>query len=232
MPVPEPYEFFIDPGRCIGCNACVQACTECDTHKGRSMIQLDFVDLARSPQTAPLVCMHCESPTCAEVCPADAIKRTDDGVVQSARKPRCIACNNCVLACPFGIPKMDTAAGLMMKCDLCYDRTSEGLKPMCASVCPSGALWYGTREEITRMRRRSKPVSTFQFGRQTIRTKVNVMVPTGAGDVVDVVAGLRQPAVGHEVAEGVWGHQRDDILDAMAESDVDDPRGAGAEDVR
>ena len=31
--------------------------------------------------------MHCEQPTCAEVCPADAIKRTGDGVVQSARKP-------------------------------------------------------------------------------------------------------------------------------------------------
>jgi hypothetical protein len=49
--------------------------------------------------------MHCEQPTCAEVCPADAIKRTGDGVVQSARKPRCIACGNCVVACvgPEGI---------------------------------------------------------------------------------------------------------------------------------
>jgi len=102
MAVPESNEFFIDPSRCIGCNGCVQACTECDTHKGYSMIQLDYIDQASSPQTVPVVCMHCESPTCAEVCPADAIKRTDDGVVQSARKPRCIACNNCVLACPFG----------------------------------------------------------------------------------------------------------------------------------
>jgi assimilatory nitrate reductase catalytic subunit len=33
MPVPEAQEFFIDPARCIGCNACVQACTECDTPK-------------------------------------------------------------------------------------------------------------------------------------------------------------------------------------------------------
>ena len=137
MPVPAAQEFFIDPARCIGCNACVQACTECDTHKGYAMIQLDYIDHASSPQTVPVVCMHCQSPTCAEVCPADAIKRTSDGVVQTARKPRCIACNNCVLACPFGVPKMHTGMRLMMKCDMCYDRTSVGKKPMCASVCPS-----------------------------------------------------------------------------------------------
>ena len=29
---------------------------------------------------------------------------------RSARKPRCIACNNCVLACPFGVPKMNDRA--------------------------------------------------------------------------------------------------------------------------
>ena len=26
--------FFIDYSRCIGCEACVQACAECDTHRG------------------------------------------------------------------------------------------------------------------------------------------------------------------------------------------------------
>lgn len=177
MPKPEKYEFFVDPSRCIGCQACVQACTECDTHKGVSMIQLDYIDRQVSTQTTPVICMHCDSPTCAEVCPADAIKRTEDGVVQTARKPRCIACNNCVLACPFGVPKMHTEMNLMMKCDMCYDRTSVGLKPMCASVCPSQALYYGTREEIEKMRPRSQPVNTFQFGQQTIKTKVNMMAP-------------------------------------------------------
>jgi Fe-S-cluster-containing dehydrogenase component len=177
MPKPAEYEFFIDSSRCIGCQACLQACAECDTHKGVSLIQLDFIDRSVSTQTAPVVCMHCNSPTCAEVCPADAIKRTEDGIVQTALKPRCIACNNCVLACPFGVPKMHTGMNMMMKCDMCYDRTSVGLKPMCASVCPSQALYYGTREEIEAMRPRSRPVNTFQFGRQTITTKVNMMVP-------------------------------------------------------
>ncbi len=148
MPVPEQYGFFIDPSRCIGCKACVQACSECDTHKGLPMIHLEYLDRAYSTQTMPMVCMHCDSPTCAEVCPADAIKKGEDGVVRSALKARCLGCNNCVLACPFGVPKMNSDFDLMMKCDLCYDRTSVGKKPMCASVCPSQALFFGTREEI------------------------------------------------------------------------------------
>lgn len=49
--------------------------SECDTHKGHSMIHLEFVNRAYSTQTVPVVCMHCDSPTCAEVCPADAIKK-------------------------------------------------------------------------------------------------------------------------------------------------------------
>ncbi len=205
MPVPANLEFFVDPSRCIGCQSCIQACTECDTHKGQSMIQLDWVDRSRSTQTVPVICMHCESPTCAEVCPADAIKRTGDGVVQTARKPRCIACNNCVLACPFGIPKMNTGMNLMMKCDMCYDRTSVGLKPMCASVCPSQALAFGTREEMARLRPNARPVNTFRFGSQAIRTKVNVMIPREAPEeTVDVTASMYEPASGYELMDELF----------------------------
>ena len=189
----SPKEFFIDPSRCIGCQACVQACSECDTHKGQSMIQLDFIDRALSPQTVPVICMHCDQPTCAEVCPADAIKRTEDGVVQTARKARCIACNNCVLACPFGVPKMHDEANLMMKCDMCYDRTSQGLKPMCASVCPRQALFFGTREEFERLRPNSQPADTFRFGAQQVTTKVKMVVPkTFAGNLLQITAPLER----------------------------------------
>ncbi len=205
MPVSELHEFFIDPSRCIGCNACVQACGECDTHKGYAMIQLDWIDQSASPQTVPLICMHCESPTCAEVCPADAIKRTGDGVVQSARKPRCIACNNCVLACPFGIPKMNTPMHLMMKCDMCYDRSSVGKKPMCASVCPSQALFFGTREEMVRLRPSSRPLNTFQFGNQTIKTKVRLLVPkTAPLEPLDVLAALAEPTIGQDLDDDLF----------------------------
>jgi Fe-S-cluster-containing dehydrogenase component len=169
------FEFFIDQSRCIGCQACVQACMECDTHRGRSMIHLEFVDRATTTQTGPVVCMHCEDPACAQVCPADAIKQTEDGIVHSSMKSRCIGCSNCVLACPFGVPQYVATIDQMMKCDMCFDRTSIGKRPMCATVCPSQALVFGPREEVERMRR-EKPVNEIQFGEQTVRTKVNIMV--------------------------------------------------------
>ena len=205
MSVPSHLEFFIDPSRCIGCQACVQACSECDTHKGSSMIHLEYVERSKSTQTTPVVCMHCHSPTCAEVCPADAIKRTEDGVVQSGRKPRCIACSNCALACPFGVPKMKSELDLMMKCDMCYDRTSVGKKPMCASVCPSQALFFGTREEIERLRPRAEPVNQFHFGRQVITTKVNMMVPAARAEYVDVTAAMESGLTGRQVTLTVAG---------------------------
>jgi Fe-S-cluster-containing dehydrogenase component len=197
-------EFFVDPGRCIGCQACVHACAECATHKGHSMIHVEYVDRAASTQTVPTVCMHCESPTCADVCPADAIKRSGDGRVMTARKPRCIACSNCVLACPFGVPKMLSELDLMMKCDMCYDRTSTGRKPMCATVCPSQALYYGTRAEVERLRRRSRPINEFHFGQQTVRTKVSVMVPKdSAVEHLDVTAAMHEPPAGRTIALNV-----------------------------
>jgi Fe-S-cluster-containing dehydrogenase component len=141
------------------------------------MIHLEYIDRSHSVQTVPVVCMHCDQPTCAEVCPADAIKRTGDGVVQSARKPRCIACGNCVLACPFGVPEVYEDRQIMMKCDMCYDRSSVGKKPMCATVCPSQALFFGTLEQIEALRPMSTPVNQFQFGRQRVSTEVFMMMP-------------------------------------------------------
>ena len=201
--VPDHLEFFIDPHRCIGCQACVHACTECDTHKGLPMITVDFLDRFEGIATVPAICMHCDDPTCAEVCPADAIKKGEDGVVQSALMPRCVACSNCVLACPFGIPKMMVKLELMMKCDMCYDRTSVGKRPMCATVCPSQALAYVTPEEIRE--RRETPVNVFQFGNETVETKVFMMMPPGTTAVV------ARAAESLDVADDLWEPGEEDL---------------------
>jgi len=219
MPKPEHLHFFIDPNRCIGCQACVQACTECDTHRGESMIHLEFVERARSTQTVPVVCMHCEQPTCAEVCPADAIKRTADGIVQSARKSRCIACGNCVIACPFGVPELYDDRQIMMKCDMCYDRSSVGKKPMCATVCPSQALFFGTREQIDQLRPLSMPVNRFQFGAQVISTRVFMMVPAALAS--------REPLVDVTAAMAEQPHERSLVLRTVPARPLDNDPFAG-----
>ena len=84
-----------------------------------------------------------------------------------------------------------------MKCDMCYDRTSVGKKPMCATVCPSQALFYGTAEEIQAMRPRSRPLNAFRFGGQTITTRVRMMFPRGGQpDHLDVLAAMDEGGVG------------------------------------
>ena len=180
----QDQEFFIDPQRCIGCHACEMACAECETNGQVSMIHVDYVDRYTTVQTSTQVCMHCVDPTCAKVCPADAITKDEFGVVHSANTARCIACSNCVVACPFGVPKKVETTQLMMKCNMCYDRTSAGKRPMCATVCPTGALWYGPREKLRQLRPNSSPVNHFQFGQQTVKTKVNIMMPKGTTKLV------------------------------------------------
>jgi Fe-S-cluster-containing dehydrogenase component len=171
---------FVDPSRCIGCRSCEAACRECDSHKGESMVMVDFLDRRLGVATQPTVCMHCEEPLapCAQVCPVMAILVSADGVVHQADASRCIACQNCVYACPFGVPKIDVAAKLMKKCNLCYDRTSRGLKPWCAQVCPTSALWYGDFEEFS-LQRRGQAVRRTAFGTQEVRTRVFHVLPSG-----------------------------------------------------
>jgi Fe-S-cluster-containing dehydrogenase component len=93
---------------------------------------------------------------------------------------------------------------LMMKCDMCYDRTSVGKKPMCASVCPSQALLFGTREEVARLRPASRVLNVFRFGNQSITTKVNMLVPLRvAAEHLDVLSALHEPPVGNDAGEDV-----------------------------
>jgi Fe-S-cluster-containing dehydrogenase component len=69
---------------------------------------------------------------------------------------------------------------------MCYDRTSVGKRPMCATVCLSQALSYVKPEEIEQ--RREKPQNSFVFGNQTVKTRVNMMVPPGTDSVsIDVM---------------------------------------------
>src|SRR5262249_41315370 len=167
------------------------------------MIHFDFIERRESITSAAYVCWHCDEPTCAEVCPADAIKKTEDGVVQSSLKPRCIGCSNCVLACPFGIPKLIPEYEQMLKCDMCYDRTSIGKRPMCATVCPSQALAYVKPETIADTRR-EKTVNTFWFGNQKITTKDYMMGPAAAKEIAI------------DVADYVW--EPESVLEALVET--------------
>ena len=211
---------FLDPSRCIGCRSCVSACRECDTHKGESMIYIDFVERSNTVASSPTLCMHCESPLapCAQVCPAQAILVSQDGVVQSADETRCIYCENCGYACPFGVPKFNIVGHYMQKCNLCYDRTSQGKGPMCATVCPTQAIFYGTYDEwleAGRAKQGAKPVNTFYFGQQKVRTR-NYVVMRQEDEALDLLSLVTEANLGRSanVPEVTAGKNADPWVDA------------------
>ena len=108
-----------------------------------------------------------------------------------------------MVACPFGVPEVYQDRKIMMKCDMCYDRTSAGKKPMCATVCPSQALFYGSHEDIARLRPRSTPINSFQFGGQVITTRVFVMTPRGLAGLaanLDVTSAMAERAPGRSLS--------------------------------
>ena len=136
--------------------ACVLACKMRQSSRGTDVIYVEEVGLGH---WAPTICMHCEKAACLEVCPSEAITRTADGIVKSADESRCVACSNCVLACPFGVPRLDESGRIMVKCDLCIERIRLNLPPYCAVVCPTGAILYEEPEEVS-LKSRVKTVET------------------------------------------------------------------------
>ena len=169
-------EFFIDHSRCIGCHACVQACDECDTHHGVSMIHLETIMRVDSVQTAPPICMHCEDADLRRGLPRGCDQEDGGWHRASSLKPALHRLRKLRARLPLRRAEVQAENKQMMKCDMCYDRTSIGKRPMCATVCPSGALTFTTRENIERTRQ-GMAIRDWQFGGETVRTKVNVLVP-------------------------------------------------------
>jgi Fe-S-cluster-containing dehydrogenase component len=125
------------------------------------------------------------------------------------------------MACPFGVPELYIDRQMMMKCDMCYDRSSAGKKPMCATVCPSQALFFGTREEIAALRPQSRPTNAFRFGDQTITTRTFVMMPRGPkpAPLLDVTAAMAKEPERRTVRLPMHGAVHD-AADPFAEVEV------------
>ena len=100
-----------------------------------------------------------------------------------------------------------------MKCDQCYDRTSVGKLPMCASVPePGSVLRHGGRNR--RLRPNSAPINTFQFGAQTITTRTRMLVPkNNVPEQLDVLSAMYQPTIGNVIEEDL-------LLDATNSEDA------------
>jgi sulfite dehydrogenase (quinone) subunit SoeB len=101
----------------------------------------------------PMSCMHCEEADCVTVCPTGAsYKRPEDGIVL-IDPDKCMGCNYCSWACPYGARELDQNEGVMRKCTLCVDRIYDQAlpeaerQPACVLACPTHARHFGDFED-------------------------------------------------------------------------------------
>ena len=109
---------WIDAGKCDGCLNRTLACMNAHRADKGSIYDLDLTDPSNESR--------------------GFIHRQPGG---SYRPIFCRHCDEpvCVMNCPFGVLKPDTAArSRIIKCDFCKDSGSE---PSCVKACPKKAIW-------------------------------------------------------------------------------------------
>jgi formate dehydrogenase iron-sulfur subunit len=146
-----------DATLCIGCKMCERACAE---HNGLPYDDSIAAEAKQSEHKFTVVvtendkfmrrlCMHCEKPACASVCPVGAFHKTPLGpVVYDVWK--CIGCRYCMVACAFAQPKYEWGSlnPRVRKCIMCPDLIKRGEATACAAVCPTGATKFGERDQL------------------------------------------------------------------------------------
>jgi formate dehydrogenase iron-sulfur subunit len=161
---------LIDVSSCIGCKACQVACmqwndlrddvgTNAGTYDNPNDLTAESWTVMRFSEVEPeenklewLIrkdgCMHCDDPGCLKACPAPgAIVKYTNGIVDFISE-NCIGCGNCIIGCPFDVPRISAKDNKAYKCSLCSDRVGVGLEPACAKACPTGAIRFGTKEDM------------------------------------------------------------------------------------
>ncbi len=137
---------YIDPELCKACKNCVLACMV--QHGGfESMLELDLTDITNEPRNEvvlddkgnpiPLLCRHCDDPTCLNACMSGALRRDEDTGHITCDKDQCAGCWMCVMSCPYGMIKPAAGtASIALKCEMCSGRDM----PRCVENCPTGAI--------------------------------------------------------------------------------------------
>jgi len=161
---------LIDVSTCIGCKACQAACMEWNDIRDEvgtcTGIYDNPVDLTESSWTVMRFseieeqgklewlirkdgCMHCADPGCLKACPAPgAIIQYANGIVDF-HEENCIGCGYCITGCPFNVPRISKKDSKAYKCTLCSDRVAVGQAPACVKACPTGALQFGSKVDMT-----------------------------------------------------------------------------------
>ena len=147
------YAIVTECNRCVKCYACAIACkNENSVPLGSHWTKILRVgpnpinEGDTFPDTEmyylPLKCQHCANPSCVHACPTGASMKMPDGTVQ-IDKEKCIGCQFCVLACPYGVRYLNEEAKAVEKCTMCQQQLDVGGVPQCVAACTGRALHFG-----------------------------------------------------------------------------------------
>ena len=147
------YAILTDLDECVGCLACCTACkTANDVPIGNFWNKVLRIgpfpqyEGAQNPDVSlyylPMGCQHCENPACVQVCPTEASHKIADGTVQ-IDKEKCIGCQFCAMACPYGVRYLNEEERVVEKCTLCEQKTAQGELPQCVAQCGARARYFG-----------------------------------------------------------------------------------------
>lgn len=159
---------LIDSSKCdAGCDECVVACKTENGWQGHDRATTDPQWIRKvnlkdnrtgATHSLPVMCQHCESPPCVDVCPTGASMQRADGIVLVDRHI-CIGCRYCMMACPYKArsfvhedvkgqkPHMPRGKGTVESCTLCAHRVDADRLPACVEACTEkagkGAMIFG-----------------------------------------------------------------------------------------
>lgn len=146
------YQMIVDLDKCIGCDSCTAACMqENGLEPGIFYTKVHFRGAegtfpAVEEYYLPMKCQHCDTPSCVSVCPTAASYKRDDGLVLVDHN-KCIGCQYCVMACPYGVRTMNESQKVIEKCTSCAHMVDAGQSPACAQICPAHARIFGDLDD-------------------------------------------------------------------------------------
>lgn len=152
------YAIITDLNLCVGCLACSVACKVANNVPVGNFWE-KMLRIGPNPAKdgsgqwpdvemyfLPVQCQHCENPACVEVCPTEASHKTADGTVQ-IDKSKCIGCQFCAMACPYGVRYLNEEERVVEKCTLCEQKVAQGELPQCVAQCGGRARFFGDLEK-------------------------------------------------------------------------------------
>lgn len=143
--------FMVDLQACTGCRICEVVCSfEKEKAVRPSKSRIRILKMDEYGMDVPVICQHCQSPPCVDVCPVNAIVRLEGESRVVLHQDRCIGCRACTFVCPYGAISIDVDTGKSIKCDAC------GGEPQCVKLCPKKALYYDDPEVINTLKRKGQ----------------------------------------------------------------------------